>query len=200
MLIKRYTLENHFKTLIEAMPLAQQKKVSKTQEETDEFKELFDYFQNLLEQESITLEEITEYKKLFRIENDTLAFSTSSLAKECARLFCHYLSEVYLPDETKGRFVGSIYLAGTQYAANITEIFYTLQIGDDVKLVREKENPHDEKAVKVTTLKGEKLGYIPARHNLFLSQMLDFGVELFAQIRKLKWDEDGVAIKIMIYA
>ena len=123
-----------------------------------------------------------------------------SLAQECAHLFCYYLKEIVLPDDNKGLFVGSLYLAGTQYAVDITESYTQLNIGESVLIEREKENPHDSKAVKVLTKEGKKLGYIPARHNLFLSQMLDFGISVQGEVRKLIWDESGVAIKVMLYA
>ena len=194
------TLESYFKTMIEAMPLQQQKRLSRCKKSSKEFIDLSQYFKSLLQLESISLENIAEYKEQYKIVDDSVAFSHKSLAKECAKLFCKYLREVVLPDAKQGVFIGSVYLAGTQYTPNITEIYKELHIGDSVAIVREKENPHDAKAVKVLTLKDEKLGYIPARHNLFLSQMLDFGEAVNGEIRKLKWDERGVSIKIMLYA
>ena len=194
------TLESHFKTMIISMPLKQQKRLSKCKKNSKEFIDLSQYFKSLFQQEKLSLANIAEYKERYKIVNDFISFSLKNLAKECAKLFCDYLKEVILPDKNQGLFIGSVYLAGTQYAPNITEIYKELHIGDSVKIVRERENPHDSKAVKVLTLKDEKLGYIPARHNLFLSQMLDFDGIVNAQIRKLKWDESGVTIKIMIYA
>ena len=194
------TLESYFKTMIEAMPLEQQKRLSRCKKSSDKFTDLSQYFKSLLQQESISLEDIAQYKERYKIVNNSISFSYKSLAKECAKLFCKYLKEVILPDASQGMFVGTVYLAGTQYAPDITEIYKNLHIGDSVKIVREKENPHDSKAVKVLTLKDEQLGYIPARHNLFLSQMLDFGKAVNGQIRKLRWDERGISIKIMLYA
>ena len=197
--MKTQNLEYRFKTLIEAMSFKQLKKVGKSNESSSEFMEIASYFQTLLEQESITLSDITEYKKLYKIKSDTFALSLNTLAKECAKLFCAYLDSMYLPDETKGVFVGCVYLAGTQYVPNITQLYNALKIGDTVEIVRERENPHDTKAVKVVTSNGEKLGYIPRNHNLFLSQMLDFDIKLTAEIKKLKWSIKEVAIKVMIY-
>ena len=194
------TLESHFKTMIEAMPLQQQKSLSRCKKGFKEFIDLSQHFKSLFQQEKLSLANIAEYKEQYKIVDDFISFSPKALAKECAKLFCNYLREVVVPDTNQGMFIGSVYLAGTQYAPNITEIYKELHIGDSVKIVREKENPHDSKAVKVLTLKDEKLGYIPARHNLFLSQMLDFAEVVNGQIRKLKWDESGVTINIMLYA
>ena len=201
MLIERWEgLESHFKAMIAAMPLTQQQNLSKCSEDSKEFADLSAYFKSLLRQERISLEDIAEFKEQYKIANDSILFAPESLSLECAKLFCYYLKEVVLPDGDKGLFVGSVYLAGTQYAPDITQSYKQLNIGDSVQIVREKENPHDSKAVKVLTDKGKKLGYMPARHNLFLSQMIDFGIFVQGEVRKLRWDESGVAIKVMLYA
>ena len=193
------TLENHFKTMIEAMPLKEQRRVRKFKKNSKEFKDLSKYFRSLLKQERISLDDIAKFKEQYRMEDKFINFSPKSLAMECAKLFRYYIKKVVLPDKKEGLFIGSVYLAGTQYVSDITEIYKKLYIGELVQIVREKDNPYDKKAVKVLTQDGKMIGYIPARHNLFISQMLDFGSSLKAEVRKLKWDKSGIAIKIMIY-
>ena len=195
-----YTLENHFKKMIEFMPLKQKKRVSKCKENSKEFKDLYKYFKSLLEQEQISFDDIAKFKEQYRLRDKFISIAPKSLAQECAKLFCYYLKNIVLPDNTQGLFIGSVYLAGTRYVPDIVEICKELHIGDSVKIEREKENPYDKKAIKVFTKEGKKLGYIPAKHNLFLSQMVDFGRYLIAEVRKIKWDKSSIDIKIMIYA
>jgi hypothetical protein len=192
-------LNKHFTQLIDAMPIDQQKELVKLQTKDKSFNDLTEYFLFQLQNNNLELEDILEYKKLYRIEEENIIFSPKELSITCAKLLCFHLKYISIPDETQGTFIGSVYLAGTQHVHNISELYNKLQISDKVQLVREKNNPFDAKAVKITTCDNEKLGYIPAKHNLFISQMLDFDISLTAQIRKLVWDEKYVNIKIMIY-
>jgi len=49
------------------------------------------------------------------------------------------------------------------------------------------------------TASGQKLGYIPKIHNHFPSQMIDNGSKLRGQVKKLRWREEGVQVKVMVY-
>ncbi|MDH5631893.1 MAG: HIRAN domain-containing protein [Gammaproteobacteria bacterium] len=64
-----------------------------------------------------------------------------------------------------------------------------LRIGDELSLCREPGNPHDRRAVSVF-LDNWKLGYVPRRHNVAVSQMLDRGETLRAHICGLQQSDN----------
>ena len=71
------------------------------------------------------------------------------------------------------RHVDDFHLAGFAYYDGL-EVIEELTLGQKVDLVREIDNPYDEKAVAIF-YKGRKLGYIPSSHNSFISTLLFYG-------------------------
>lgn len=74
-------------------------------------------------------------------------------------------------------------LAGFQYYAGKT-LWNELHEGDTLVLVREPDNEHDPRAVRVEW-HGVKLGYVPRRDNAAVARMLDNGTLLDARITRL---------------
>jgi hypothetical protein len=74
-------------------------------------------------------------------------------------------------------------LAGFQYHAGKT-LWPRMQVGDALTLVREQDNPHDAKAVRVEW-EGHKIGYVPRRENSDVARLLDRGQVLTARIVRL---------------
>ena len=73
------------------------------------------------------------------------------------------------------------------------KVLWSCSKNQPVTLVREL-NPFDRKAIRVETLDGRKLGYIPARTSTFL---VDFGFEKEARIKYLSGrDIRGATITI----
>lgn len=68
-------------------------------------------------------------------------------------------------------------------------IWPSLSVGEELALVRESSNPHDDNAVAVY-FENEMLGYVPRAENGAIAQMLDRGESLEARISKLSMDED----------
>ena len=79
-------------------------------------------------------------------------------------------------------------IAGFQFHRG-DEIWSSLSVGEELKLVRESSNPHDDDAVAVYFQK-DKLGYVPRSENGAIAQMLDRGESLEARISKLMIEED----------
>ena len=79
-------------------------------------------------------------------------------------------------------------IAGFQFHRG-DAIWSTLDVGEELQLVRESTNAHDPDAVAVF-LNDEQLGYIPRADNSAISQMLDRGETLEARISKLLVHED----------
>ena len=74
-------------------------------------------------------------------------------------------------------------LAGFQYHAGKT-LWPQMQVGDALTLVREPDNTHDAKAVRVEW-QGHKIGYVPRRENADVARFMDGGQTLVARIVRL---------------
>ncbi|HEX5611778.1 MAG TPA: HIRAN domain-containing protein, partial [Burkholderiales bacterium] len=59
-----------------------------------------------------------------------------------------------------------------------------MKSGDQLDLVRERENPHDANAVRVEW-RGRKLGYVPRSENGALAWAMDRGEVLKARVSRL---------------
>lgn len=64
-----------------------------------------------------------------------------------------------------------------------------MKVGDPLMLVREPDNPHDAKAVRVEW-RGQKLGYVPRRENADIARLMDNGTKLEARISRLLESRD----------
>lgn len=74
-------------------------------------------------------------------------------------------------------------LAGFQYHAGKT-LWPQMQVDDALTLVREPDNPHDARAVRVEW-RGHKIGYVPRRENADVARLMDGGQTLVARIARL---------------
>lgn len=74
-------------------------------------------------------------------------------------------------------------LAGFQYHAG-KRLWPQMRVGDALVLVREPDNPHDVRAVRVEW-QGHKIGYVPRRENSDVARLLDRGQILAARIARL---------------
>ncbi|MDP1862561.1 MAG: HIRAN domain-containing protein [Thiobacillus sp.] len=74
-------------------------------------------------------------------------------------------------------------LAGFQYHAG-KKLWPQMQVGDALTLVREPDNVHDAKAVRVEW-QGHKIGYVPRRENADVARFMDGGQMLVARINRL---------------
>jgi hypothetical protein len=74
-------------------------------------------------------------------------------------------------------------LAGFQYHAG-KSLWPQMQVGDALTLIREPDNPHDVRAVRVEW-QGRKIGYVPRRENAAVARFMDRGEVLVARISRL---------------
>jgi len=79
-------------------------------------------------------------------------------------------------------------VAGFQYHQGAS-IWADLQVGDNLRLVREPENGYDERAVRVEW-QTHKLGYVPRHENAAVCHLLDRGESVTADITALKLSND----------
>jgi len=75
-------------------------------------------------------------------------------------------------------------LAGFQYYAGKVR-WDEMKVGDGLTLIREPDNPHDTKAIRVEW-QGEKLGYLPRAENRAVAEELDRGGRVEARIAELR--------------
>ena len=87
-------------------------------------------------------------------------------------------------------------VAGLQYYG-IHELWPHIQQGQSVQLHREATNAHDKRAVYITW-QGQKIGYIPRRDNVAISQLMDKGTGLKALIINKAKDGDWKTLNIQV--
>jgi len=90
--------------------------------------------------------------------------------------------------ESVRMLVQSSPLAGSQYYA-LDTLVGDMRAGDLLTLVREADNRHDRKAVRVEW-RGHKIGYVPRAENRALAAAMDAGERVSARISKLRDDPD----------
>ncbi len=79
-------------------------------------------------------------------------------------------------------------LAGSQYYA-MSEVWSQIKPGDRLTLVREADNRHDRRAIRVEW-NGRQLGYVPRAENRAVARALDEGEKLDARVSRLRDDPD----------
>jgi hypothetical protein len=79
-------------------------------------------------------------------------------------------------------------VAGFQFHEG-KQVWDQLKVGDALTLVREPDNPHDARAVRVEW-NGHMLGYVPRAENDAVARQLDRGNKLEARIVRLTKHRD----------
>lgn len=79
-------------------------------------------------------------------------------------------------------------VAGFQYHEG-DAVWPRLRVGEPLDLIREPDNAHDIRAVRVEW-RGHKLGYVPRLDNTAVSHLLDNGQALRAEIVALQFSRD----------
>jgi hypothetical protein len=77
-----------------------------------------------------------------------------------------------------------------------------LRPGQPVVLVREPDNPHDPRAIRIEAL-GRRVGYVPRTDNRPLARLLEQGAELRARIIRVQpkgesWDALRVGVSMYL--
>ena len=79
-------------------------------------------------------------------------------------------------------------LAGFQFHAG-KKLWPQMRIGDRLSLIREPQNVHDSRAIRVEW-QGQHIGYVPRRDNTDIARLMDHGVPLVARISRLAQSRD----------
>jgi hypothetical protein len=88
----------------------------------------------------------------------------------------------------RGTYLQRLPLAGFEHH-EAARLWPYLRTGQALLLSRERTNPVDSRAVRISWL-GEHLGYLPRVSNSLASDLLDDGVELIARIHTLRETDD----------
>lgn len=91
------------------------------------------------------------------------------------------------------------YVAGTSHVEGIDAIAGQLQEGDRLVFYREPENEYDSQAIRIETLRQEKIGYVPRLDNVIFSRLMDAGKVLFAKVIEKETRGNWEKISIQIY-
>jgi hypothetical protein len=104
------------------------------------------------------------------------------------------------PIEPRRIQLAEFFIAGFQYHRGMnSSVFSTLKSGEELRLVREPENSHDELAVALYNRFGEKLGYLPRSLNTIPAAIADQQIPLVAAISGITpeappWERVAVTI------
>ncbi len=102
----------------------------------------------------------------------------------------------YLDDDARD-FLLVTEVAGMNYVDGIDELLEGLSPGDVLDLSRSPSNNYDSRAIRVRTGSGKKLGYIPAKYNLVVANLMDQGYRTFAAVQKV--DALDRYLQIIVY-
>ena len=193
------SLENVFKSMYEQTDNKLLHKLTKQGKSHKEYISIRKYFLKKIKDGDINTDDIHDFSELYRLPNKNLLVEQKKLSKITMKLFLHYLKEIKLPESSLGVCLGEFYLAGTQFIDNMSELIQDMNINDKLLVIAEKNNPYDDRAVKVLTSENIKLGYLPKQMNHVPSYMLNNGNKLFGLVKKLEWNKDDFSIKIMLY-
>lgn len=83
-------------------------------------------------------------------------------------------------------FLFNTYIAGLPYVRDIKKLSRKLHVGDEVLLIREPSNTHDELAIVVHNTKDMKLGYVPRINNGVIARLMDAGKNIIARVSKVE--------------
>lgn len=96
-------------------------------------------------------------------------------------------------------FLFDTYVAGTTHIENIEAIASSLKEEDKLVFYREPDNPHDPQTIRVETIRGEKIGYVPQQDNVVFARLMDAGKDLFGTVMNKETRRNWLRIKIKIY-
>ena len=198
-MIHNEPLEYIFKSIYQRTNLKVLKRLAKKGKSDKGHKNIRKYFLERIKDGDINSEDVYDFMKLYNLANVSLIVTQSKLAKITTKLFIYYLKEIKLPNSSLGLCLGEFYVVGTQYIENMSELIQNMQVNDRVNVVSESDNPYDNRAVKIQTTDGMKLGYLAKQINYIPSYILNNGKSILGVIKKLEWREESYIIKIMLY-
>lgn len=96
-------------------------------------------------------------------------------------------------------FLFDTFVAGTTHIDEIETIGSSINEGDKLVFYREPENHYDPQAIRIETVKNEKIGYVPQQDNIVFSRLMDAGKVLFGKVTEKEKRGNWLKIEIKIY-
>ena len=96
-------------------------------------------------------------------------------------------------------FLLECHVAGAMHIDDILVKTKDIDVGTVLALKREPENGNDGLAILVKTVGGEKLGYVPRKHNPILARLMDAGKLLTTKVVHKELEDHWLNIRIEIY-
>lgn len=96
-------------------------------------------------------------------------------------------------------FLFDTFVAGTTHIDEIETIGSSINEGDKLVFYREPENHYDPQAIRIETVKNEKIGYVPQQDNIVFSRLMDAGKILFGKVTEKEKRGNWLKIEIKIY-
>ena len=97
-------------------------------------------------------------------------------------------------------FLLECHVAGTMHIDDVILKAWDILGGKvtTLALKREPDNENDNLAIRVETAEGEKLGYVPRKHNAILARLMDAGKLLAAKVVHCRVEGHWLNIRIAI--
>jgi hypothetical protein len=96
-------------------------------------------------------------------------------------------------------FLKECHVAGTMHVDDVLYKTKSVDVGAQLVLKREPANGYDELAIRVETAAGERIGWVPKKHNDVLARLMDAGKMLAAKIKEIEKKGSFTKIAIGIY-
>lgn len=147
----------------------------------------------------LLIEALTDYCTEHQLTDAPIGLGKHGLAQQLSYVFTHYVNTRIEPDNALGLCLLETYLNGCEYVTSLSDTYTCLTAGDRLMVVHEKPNPFDDNALLVSTEQGEKLGYIPRKHNTIPAFLSKQDKRLFAILKRKTWDVSGHQLKVLLY-
>ncbi|WP_342558006.1 HIRAN domain-containing protein [Metasolibacillus sp. FSL K6-0083] len=92
-----------------------------------------------------------------------------------------FVSPIYFEEHA---FAFDFFIAGWRYYDG-ERLVHELQVGDGIDFLLDPDNPHDNKAVIITSLAGDKLGFVPAFYSGWMFEVIEKGCHFKAKVEAI---------------
>ena len=96
-------------------------------------------------------------------------------------------------------FLKECHVAGTLHVDDVLYKTKSIGVGASLVLRREPMNGYDKMAIRVETPAGERIGWVPKRHNDVLARLMDAGKLLVAKVVRKELEDHWLNMRIEIF-
>ena len=96
-------------------------------------------------------------------------------------------------------FLKECHVAGTMHVDDVLYKTKSVDVGAQLVLKREPANGYDDLAIRVETAAGERIGWVPKKHNDVLARLMDAGKLLFAKVVHKELEDHWLNMRIEIF-